>query len=255
MNSGSEMPTAIVTGAGRGIGAATVRALAGAGFHVLATARSEAQVLPLVEELKSDGKACSAGVLDVDDASSIATFFGRLGEEFGPATALINNAGRIGPIGGFEDAAPEDWIGCVETNLFGAFRVLQAFARQLPGTGAGTVVNISSGAAMNYVEGWSAYCTSKAALAMLTRAAAAELEGRCRVYGFQPGVVDTEMQGTIRASGINRVSQIPRSDLLPPEEPARIITWLCTARPEDLSGTEFRISDEQVQARAGDFRT
>jgi NAD(P)-dependent dehydrogenase (short-subunit alcohol dehydrogenase family) len=76
----------------------------------------------------------------------------------------------------------------------------------------GTVINISSGAAHRALEGWSAYCCAKAGFAMLTTALALETtRSGVRVFGLAPGVVDTDMQVTIRASGINRVSQIPRA--------------------------------------------
>jgi NAD(P)-dependent dehydrogenase (short-subunit alcohol dehydrogenase family) len=74
------------------------------------------------------------------------------------------------------------------------------------------VINISSGAAHRALEGWSAYCCAKAGFAMLTTALALETtRSGVRVFGLAPGVVDTDMQVTIRASGINRVSQIPRA--------------------------------------------
>ncbi|MEQ9814557.1 MAG: hypothetical protein RLO50_17400, partial [Azospirillaceae bacterium] len=84
-----------------------------------------------------------------------------------------------------------------------------------------------------------------------TRSAADELADRVFVYGFQPGVVDTAMQGRIRASGINPVSRLPRESLLPAADPAAIIAWLCRTVPEDLNGTEFRADDPDIRGRAG----
>ena len=102
--------------------------------------------------------------------------------------------------------------------------------------GGGTIVNVSSGAAIRPLEGWSAYCSAKAGLHMLTRAIALETAGKgIRVFGFQPGTTDTDMQVLIRASGINPVSQIPRGNLTPVAHPAAAIVYLCTAggrRPE-----------------------
>lgn len=98
----------------------------------------------------------------------------------------------------------------------------------------GVIVNLSSGAAHRALEGWTAYCVGKAALAMLTNSLA--LETRARVYGFSPGVVDTEMQSEIRASGLNEVSRLNRHDLSDPAEIARALAWLFTDEAADLAG-------------------
>ena len=99
---------------------------------------------------------------------------------------------------------------------------------------------MSSGAAHRALEGWSAYCAGKAGLAMLTRSL--HLEARragVRVHGFQPGVVDTDMQAPIRHSGINRVARLRRQDLAPAVEPARAIAWLCGEAAAPLAGREL----------------
>jgi 3-oxoacyl-[acyl-carrier protein] reductase len=111
--------------------------------------------------------------------------------------------------------------------------------------GGGTIVNVSSGAAIRPLEGWSAYCSAKAGLHMLTRAIALETAGKgIRVFGFQPGTTDTDMQVLIRASGVNPVSQIPRENLTPVAHPAAAIVYLCTPAADDLNGQEFSLRDE-----------
>ena len=87
---------------------------------------------------------------------------------------------------------------------------------------------------------------------MMTRATALEAgEQGVRVYGFAPGVVDTDMQGTIRASGINVVSEIPRENLAPADQPAKAIAWLCSDAASDLAGQELSIRDESLRKRVG----
>ena len=71
-----------------------------------------------------------------------------------------------------------------------------------------------------------------------------------RVFGFAPGVVDTDMQGTIRASGINPVSQLPRNSLAPAAEPAQAIAWLCTPAADPLAGQELDVRDPDLRAAA-----
>jgi NAD(P)-dependent dehydrogenase (short-subunit alcohol dehydrogenase family) len=83
---------------------------------------------------------------------------------------------------------------------------------------------------------------------MLTRCIATEYPG-VPTYGFQPGVVDTDMQVRIRASGINEISRIPRAQLAPPERPAAFIAWLCDTRPSDLVGQDLTVNDEALQNR------
>ena len=81
---------------------------------------------------------------------------------------------------------------------------------------------------------------------------ALEAGGRgVRVYGFQPGVVDTVMQDLIRDSGMNEVSRLTREQLADPSDPARVIGWLCTDEAVDLAGKELSISDQHLRRRAG----
>jgi NAD(P)-dependent dehydrogenase (short-subunit alcohol dehydrogenase family) len=116
----------------------------------------------------------------------------------------------------------------------------------------GAVVNISSGAASHPMEGWSAYCASKAAVAMLTRSVAHEYGSQGVLsFGYRPGVVDTDMQGRIRASGLNPISQLPREKLTRPDAAARGVVWLFEAMPADLSGMELDIRDEAFLQRIG----
>ena len=87
---------------------------------------------------------------------------------------------------------------------------------------------------------------------MLTRAVALETLGQgIRVFGFQPGTTDTDMQVLIRASGINQISQIPRGNLTPVAHPAAAIVYLCTPAADDLNGQEFSLRDEGFRTRLG----
>ena len=111
---------------------------------------------------------------------------------------------------------------------------------------------LSSGAAHRPLEGWSAYCAAKAGLAMLTEALALETAGAgIRVFGLAPGVIDTDMQVSIRASGVNRISRIPRADLASVEHPAAAIRYLCTAAANDLAGSEVSLGDPEFRRRIG----
>ena len=151
-----------------------------------------------------------------------------------------------------ETCDPDAWAANIRINLVGAFHCARAVVPHFLAQQRGVIVNISSGAAHRPREGWSAYCSAKAGLAMLTQALHLELGQRgIRAYGFQPGVVDTEMQVKIRASGINEISRLPRESLANPAEPARVIAWLCSEEARDLAGQELTIRDTALRARAG----
>ena len=236
--------TALVTGGNRGIGLATVRALAEAGAEVHFTARSAANLAAARREL---GETAATGHLaDMTDRIAMTTL---LDQGF---DILVNNAAVIGPIGRILDVSVEDWARSIDINLVSAFHATQRALTGMVAKGGGTIVNISSGAAHRPQEGWSAYCAGKAGLAMLTRSVHLEYGAQgIRIFGFAPGVVDTDMQGAIRASGINPVSKIPRADLAPPDQPARAIAWLCTPEADALAGQELDIRAPDFRARAG----
>jgi len=241
----------VVTGASRGIGAAATRALAAEGAAVALLARGTAGCEALVEEIAAAGGRALAVACDVGEGRSIAAAVTTVREELGRVDALVNNAGTVEPIGKLGDCDPAAWMRGIEINLGGPVRLLHALLPDLLAAG-GTVVNVSSGAAHRPLEGWSAYCAGKAGLAMLTRSLHLEYghEG-LRVFGFGPGVVDTEMQVLIRASGVNEVSRLPRASLAPAERPGRVIAWLCGPEADDLAGQELSIRDEALQRRAG----
>lgn len=230
---------ALVTGGNRGIGLAVVRELAARGADVTFTCRTEAG--------RSAAGALARGV--VCDATDTGGIEALVSEGF---DILVNNAGVIGPIGRIADVEVADWAGNIAVNLVGAYAALRAAVRMMEPRGGGVIVNLSSGAARRPLEGWSAYCAGKAGLAMLTRSVHLEYGAAgIRVYGFAPGVVDTGMQGEIRASGINEVSQLPRAALAPAEQPARAIAWLCGAEAVALAGQELDVRDPGLRAAAG----
>ncbi len=236
--------TALVTGGNRGIGLAVVKALAEAGATVHFTARSAANIAAAQREL---GPVVATGHhANMTDRDAMGPL---LDQGF---DILVNNAGIIGPIGRILDVSPEDWGRNIETNLVAAFHATQSAIRHMVAKGGGTIVNLSSGAAHRPQEGWSAYCAGKAGLAMLTRSVHLEYGDQgIRVFGFAPGVVDTDMQGSIRASGINPVSKIPRENLAPAEEPAKAIAWLCTPAADALAGQELDVRNPDLRKSVG----
>jgi NAD(P)-dependent dehydrogenase (short-subunit alcohol dehydrogenase family) len=166
------------------------------------------------QEIVASGGRAAAIACDVADYPSVQTMVDDTERQLGSIDILINNASIIEPIGALAGSDPAEWTRSIEVNLLGAYHTARATLPRILEAGKGTVINISSGAAHRPLEGWSAYCSGKAGLAMLTDAIALECgDAGVRVFGLAPGVVDTDMQATIRASGINRISQIGQIDL------------------------------------------
>ena len=238
----------IVTGAGRGIGAETARCLAGAGARVAVTARRHADA----ETVAAQCPGSAAMACDVADARSVDRMMERILAALGPPSVLVNNAGMIGPIGRLDALDPEAFAVSIRTTLVGAAFCARAVLPHFLTAKRGRIINLSSGAAHSPLEGWSAYCAAKAGLAMLTRTLALEFRDHgVRVFGFAPGVVDTQMQAEIRASGINRVSQLPRQSLARATDPARAIAFLCTSDSDNYSDGEVDIRDAAFRRSAG----
>lgn len=244
--------TAIVTGASRGIGQATALELAQRGVNLVLVARTSQALEETYSQVEALGARVWARKCDVSSYTEVEGLVQGALERFSRLDMLINNAASIHPIARLEIADPETWAHLIGVNLIGAFNTCRAVLPHFLEHDAGVIVNLSSGAAHQALEGWSAYCASKAGLAMLTKSLALEVAGQgVRVYGFGPGVVDTEMQSHIRASGINPISQLPRETLADPRDPARVIAWLCSSEAADLAGQELSIRDLTLRQRAG----
>ena len=240
----------IVTGASRGIGAAAAIALGKAGATVLLAARDGKLAGDVAQSIVAAGGTATARAVDVSDYAAVAAMVAEAHGRYGRLDVLVNNAGVIEPIASVAESDPAVWARNIEINLTGAYYPIRAVLPGMIAAGGGTIVNVSSGAAIRPLEGWSAYCSAKAGLAMLTRAVILENPSNgMRIFGFQPGTTDTDMQVSIRASGINPVSQIPRENLTPVAHPAVAIVYLCTEAADDLNGQEFSLRDDAFRAR------
>jgi len=241
--------TAVITGASKGIGAAAGRAFARAGANVVLLARSEAQIASLADEI---GETALAVPCDVSDYAAVTSAFALAKTKFGQIDILIGNAGVIDPIGHLTDTDPAAWGRTIDINLKGVMHGMHAVLPDMVAQGGGTIITISSGAAHGPVEGWTAYCSSKAGAYMLTRAADKEYRDRgIRVLGLSPGTVATDMQREIKASGINPVSQLAWSDHIPPEWPAQTLLWMCTAEADAFLGDDVMLRDENIRRQVG----
>ena len=239
---------ALVTGASRGIGEAAARHLAKAGAAVTLAARSEGEIARIAAEIEGEGGRAQAVACDVADFAAVERAVAQTVDAFGSLDVVVNNAGVIEPVARLAESDPATWGHAFDINAKGVYHGLRA---ALPRMAAGTIVNISSGAAYNALEGWSHYCASKAAALMLTEAAEKESADAIRVVGLSPGTVATQMQREIKASGVNPVSRLEWDDHIPPDWPAKAIVWLCGAAGEDYRGIDCKLRDEDVRRAIG----
>lgn len=239
----------IITGASRGIGAAAAQAFADAGARVALLARSTAQTQALAASI---GDGAMSLPCDVADWAAVDAACQAVLARWGRIDVMINNAGVIEPIARLADADPAEWGRAQDINLKGVFHGIKAVIPAMRAQGGGTIITISSGAATRALEGWSGYCASKAGALMLTQAAHLE-EGPhgIRVLGLSPGTTATDMQRTIKASGINPISQMAWEDHVPADWPARALVWMCSPEADPWLGRDISLRDEGVRRAVG----
>lgn len=244
--------TAVITGASRGIGEATARHLAALGARVVLGARSSDAIETIARELRSTGHQATAVSCDVSDHKAFAALVDHAIGTFGSLDLLVNNAGLIAPITCIAESEPDAWGKVLDVNVKGVYHGLRYAIPVMRDQGAGTIINISSGAANSFLEGWSHYCASKAAVLRLTGVAHKEYGDQgVRVIGLSPGTVATDMQIAIKASGLNPVSQLAPSAHIPANWVARAIAVLCGPVGDDFLGTDFSLKTNEGREKAG----
>ncbi|MFA7638939.1 MAG: SDR family oxidoreductase [Parvibaculum sp.] len=243
----SERKTLILTGASRGIGHATVKRFSSAGWRVITCSRQ-----PFPEDCPWEAGPedhIQVDLADVENTvAAIAEMRERLKDQGGRLHALVNNA-AISPKGdggsrlGVFDTDVETWYRVFQVNFFASVMLARGLVEELKAA-QGSVVNVTSiaGERVHPFAG-SAYATSKAALAALTREMASEF-GRLgvRVNAIAPGEIDT----AILSPGTDKiVAEIPMRRLGTPEEVARTIYFLCTDQSSYVNGAEIQINGGQ----------
>lgn len=255
---------AIITGAGRGIGAATARLLARAGASVVLVARGSEEIDVVATEITAEGGTAIAVPADVSDAQAVEEVVESTIEQFGRVDILVNNAAVIWPLDPVAWADPDEWAYAIHTNLVGPLYMVRNVLPLLIDQGYGRVVNVTSHAGAHPIAGASAYCVSKAGLDMFTRTLALELAGkRVTVNGFIPGMVDTEMQADIRSVDAEELGidtsffhdAHEKGLLRSADEAARGIYWLVGPWARHANGQIFDADDNgwwgQVTADLG----
>lgn len=244
--------TALITGASRGIGAATAHVLADCGANVALMARTTAEIDAVSGEIRANGGRAIAVAGDVAAYNDVVTAVSATVSAFGGLDILINNAGLIEPISRLDESEPDAWGTVIDVNVKGVYHGMRCAIPAMRAAGGGVIVNISSGAAQRPLEGWSHYCASKAAVLMLTQSAHLEYaDDGIRTVGLSPGTVATHMQVAIKASGINPVSQLDPSDHIDPVWVGRAVAVLCGPDGAPYAGTDFSLREKRARQLVG----
>jgi NAD(P)-dependent dehydrogenase (short-subunit alcohol dehydrogenase family) len=212
---------ALVTGASRGIGYAAALALAKAGAHIVATARTVGGLEELDDAIQAAGGTATLVPLDLRDTAGIANLAAALNERYGKLDILLGNAGTITPFSPLTHIEPKDWDSLIAVNLTANWHLLRYFEPLLKASDAARVVFVTSGAASNAGAYRALYSLTKAALDAMARSYAAETASTgLRVNLFSPGETRTRMHAA-NFPGVDPMS------LPAPEEVAEAIVPLC----------------------------
>ncbi|MFD5230023.1 SDR family NAD(P)-dependent oxidoreductase [Streptomyces qaidamensis] len=225
---------AVVTGASSGIGAATARQLAAAGYRVVLTARRKDRIEALAEKITKAGHQATAYALDVTDRAAVdefATAFKTIG-------VLVNNAGGAGGADPVATGDPADWRQMYETNVIGTLNLTQALLPKLIASGDGTVVVVSSTAGHGTYEGGGGYVAAKHGAHVLAETLRLEIVGQpVRVIEIAPGMVKTDEFALTRFGGDEAKAAKVYEGVAEPltaDDVAETITWAVT-RPAHVN--------------------
>ncbi|WP_165985195.1 SDR family NAD(P)-dependent oxidoreductase [Streptomyces sp. YIM 98790] len=225
------MRTAVVTGASSGIGAATARRLAEAGYRVVLTARRAERIEALAAELAGQGHRAVARPLDVTSREEVEAF----GAWLGGCEVLVNNAGGALGLDPVATGDPADWRAMYEVNVVGVLHMTQVLLPALRASGEGTVVVVTSTAGHATYEGGAGYVAAKHGAHVLAETLRLELVGEpVRVIEIAPGMVKTEEFSLVRFGGDReRAEKVYEGvdEPLTAEDIADTIAWTVTRPP------------------------
>jgi NAD(P)-dependent dehydrogenase (short-subunit alcohol dehydrogenase family) len=247
-----EGQVAFITGASGGLGEHFARLLAREGCAVAVSARRLERVESLAGELAATGVRAMAIRLDVADAHAIAPALDEVETALGPISILVNNAG-VGGEGLALDVSIEDWDNTFAVNVRGTFVAAREAARRMLASGVAErgdarILNIASIASHTVLPGLAAYCSSKAAVAMMTQGLAREWARRgIAVNALCPGYIDTDINTAWwpTEGGQKQLKGFPRRRLMNPEDLDAAFLMLTGPAAKAITGSIITIDDGQ----------
>lgn len=247
---------AVVTGAGRGIGAAIARRLAAQGHRLTLMGRTAEVLEALRAQLPGQGHAVAA--VDVADAASVDRAFARAREVSGPVAILVNNAGQA-ESAPFAKTDAALWQRMLDVNLTGTYLCTRAALPDLLDVGWGRIVNVASTAGLRGYAYVTAYTAAKHGVVGLTRALALELARKgVTVNAVCPGYTETDLlrqsiEGIVAKTGrspaqarAELAAGNPQGRLVQPEEVADAVAWLCGEAAAAVTGQAISVSGGEV---------
>ena len=250
---------AVVTGGGRGIGAAIAAALAGEGATVSVLGRDPARLDARVQSLGGGTRAQGVAV-DVTDEASVKSAFAAVRARFGRVDILVNNAGQAGsaPLAKTDLAL---WQRMLAANLTGTFLCTREALPEMTARGEGRIVNVASTAGLVGYAYVAAYCAAKHGVVGLTRAVALECaRSGVTVNAVCPGYTETDMVGDAVANIVAKtgktesearaalVARNPQGRMVRPEEVASAVLWLCLPASSSINGQAIAVAGGEVMA-------
>jgi len=242
---------ALITGASRGIGAATARLFAQERATVVLASRSAEELARLVEEITASGGEVMAVQTDVADAASVEALIQRTVDAYGRLDIAVNNAGIAGGNRPFVEVTEETFDRVIAINLKGVFLGMKYEIPAMLAVGGGAIVNVSSTVGLVGIgAGIAPYIASKHGVVGLTKAAALEYAGQhIRVNAIAPGTTRTSVnERWIDDEQIRQriTSGIPMGRIADPEEVAEVILWLCSDGASYVTGVTMPVDGGYV---------
>jgi NAD(P)-dependent dehydrogenase (short-subunit alcohol dehydrogenase family) len=253
MSSQPEPLVALVTGGSRGIGRAIAHTLAGDGYHVIITARSQQAVDDAAEFCRADGLLATGIVCDVGDRLALEALMDEVAARFGRLDVLVNNAGLLPPAKRAEHVELADWDAALAVNLTAPW-ILATRAKALMPEG-GVVVNIASTASFYPSTGLVAYDVSKAGLVMLTRVLALEwARSNIRVVGVAPGKIDTDLLAPIKSLAADgKIALNPQRRIGHPRDVANLVSFLVSDTAAFITGVVVPVDGGELLVATSDM--
>jgi 3-oxoacyl-[acyl-carrier protein] reductase len=244
---------ALVTGAGRGIGAEIAREFARQGADLVLSSRTPSELEAVGGDCRLLGSECEPVRADVGRLEDVEELVTSAVRRFGRIDVLVNAAAVIGAIGRLHETSPEDWEATVRTNLFGTVNTSRCALPSMLAAGSGVIVNFSGGGAASPLANLSAYAVSKAAVVRLTDTLAEEVRDvGVMVYAVAPGMVDTGIHDPVLAAGPRAGAQYDRSAQLRDRQVpgisaglvSQLVLFLVARRPAALSGRLISVAHD-----------